>query len=394
MMTRALILAALVLAPADLTATESDHSPLLPERLKPYRVATEDGAWSLRFALATQVQYSYHHQDRESEVRVRRLRPVFSGNLGLKELTFKLHLSVLPDDLEFMDYYVDYAALPDLRIRAGVYKIPFTRYRIQSFQRLTLVDWSILTGYFGAERQLGITFHNGYEKPRAIEYEVGVFTGQNTRASHAAKLAGLYGVDVLNRSDLTGPDPFDGLHPEIVARVAYNHGGIDTSSDTDFQGGPVRFSAGLSAAWDIRPERFQDLALRMAPEVLVKAHGFSTSVIAYLGLVQMGDDMADVDLGLWGVQAQASYLAASRYELSLRYAFLQVLDALGNDVQANGIVGETDDLEHRHELSAGFNVYLVGNQFKWQNDFAWLPRKRPDGTLDEYRFRTQLQVSF
>ncbi|MBL6976280.1 MAG: hypothetical protein ISR64_11155 [Deltaproteobacteria bacterium] len=394
MTTRALILAALLLTPVGLDAAESNRSPLLPDRLEPYRVATEDGTWSLRFALAAQVQYSFASRDDESDIRIRRLRPVFSGSLGLKELTWKLHLNVVPGSLEFMDFYVDYQALPDLRIRVGVFKIPFTRYRIQSFQRLTLVDWSILTGYVGAERQLGFTFHNGYEKPQAIEYVVGVFTGQNTRGSHAVKLTGLYGVTAPNRSDLTGPDPFDGLHPEIVARVGYNHGGIDTRADTDFQGGPVRFSAGLSAAWDIRPERFQDLALRIAPEVLLKAHGFSMSALACVGLVQMGDDLTDMDMGLWGVQAQASYLAASRFELSVRYAFLQVLDALRKDVQANGIAGETDDLEHRHELSAGFNVYLVGHQFKWQTDFAWLPQTRPGGTLDEYRFRTQVQVSF
>lgn len=389
---RALTVAALLLAPVCGEAAESTHAPALPDRIEPYRVASEDGNWSLRFALAIQLQYGYDSREDENEIRIRRMRPVFSGNLGLKELTWKLHLSVVPGDLEFMDFYLDWEALPDLRIRVGIYKIPFTRYRIQSFQRLTLVDWSILTRYFGAERQLGFTLHNGYERPRAVEYEVGVFTGQNTRASHAVGLAGLYGETIPNRSDLMGPDPYDGLHPEIVARVAYNSGGIDSRTDTDFKGGPLRFSAGLSAAWDVRPERYQDLAVRIAPEFLLKAYGFSLSLFGYLGLVQMGDRMADTRAGLWALQAQAGYLLASRYELSLRYAFVRILDGLKSDLERHDPLA--DGLLYQQELSVGFNVYLVGNQLKWQNDFAWLPRTSRSGTSTGYRFRSQFQASF
>ena len=78
----------------------------------------------------------------------------------LKEaLKFKLHLSTAPPSLELMDYYLNYRAKKEhLQFRFGQYKVPFTRYRIQSFQRLTFVDWSIVTRYFRAERvakQLG-----------------------------------------------------------------------------------------------------------------------------------------------------------------------------------------------------------------------------------------------
>ncbi|NOZ01268.1 MAG: hypothetical protein GXP54_05190 [Deltaproteobacteria bacterium] len=344
--------------------------------------------------------------------RLRRLRPVLCGNLGTRSLTFKLHFSVLPDDLEIMDAFLNFRATDDLRVRAGIFKVPFSRYRIQSFQRLTLVDWAITSGYFGAERQVGFAFHNGYEKPAPIEYEVGVFTGQNTRASHAVKLSGIYGETAPNRSDLTGPDPYDGLHPEIVAHVAYNSGGIDTLTDTDFTGGPVRYSVGVSTAWDIRPERAQDLAFRLAPEFLLKAYGFSMSVFANLGLVQMGDGMDDTRPGLLGAQAQASYLIAGRYELAMRYAFLQVLDALRSDARDRAdaiIAGVADpdeksdlerryskagDLKRRHELSVGINVYIIGNQLKWQSDFAWLPRTTASGTFNDIRFRTQVQLAF
>jgi len=407
-------------APASIFANDADaeSAPTRPGVIGPFVIESADGGSSIRFSLATQVLFRFDSVDGEDgrgndyEFSIRRLRPVLTGSLGIKDLTYKLHLSLTPGALEFMDFYVDYEATPDLRVRAGIYKVPFTRYRIQSFQRLTLADWSITTGYFGAERQLGITLHNGFEMPRKVEYEVGVFTGQNTRASHASRLAGLYGEEAPNRSDLLDPEPMDDIHPEIVARVAWNTGGIDTRADTDFEGGPARVSVGASAAWDIRPDPIQDSAFRIAPEVLLKAYGFSMSAFVYLGLAQLGDGMKDTRVAMWGAQAQASYVFARRYELAIRYAFIQIdrdLRDLARD-RADRIIDAEDDplakvalaeryedvgtLVRRHELSAGFNVHVIRNQIKVQTDFSWLPTAFATGDTHDFRARAQLQVAF
>ena len=74
----------------------------------------------------------------------------------------------------------------------------------------------MVTRYFGAERQIGLVMHNGYEKHGAFEYEVGVFTGVNARKSHATGLASIFGEELANPSDLYDPAAPADLHPEVV----------------------------------------------------------------------------------------------------------------------------------------------------------------------------------
>jgi hypothetical protein len=81
----------------------------------------------------------------------------------------------------------------DYQLRIGQCKVPFTRFRIQSFQRLTFADWPIVTKFFGGERQIGVTLHNGYEDPPVRAYVVGLLSGVNARASHGIGIATVYG---------------------------------------------------------------------------------------------------------------------------------------------------------------------------------------------------------
>lgn len=78
-----------------------------------------------------------------------------------------------------LDFYFNYKLRGPHQARLGQVKVPFTRYRIQSFQQLTFVDWAIVSKAFGAERQMGFALHNGYEKPSRYGYVIGIFSGQN-----------------------------------------------------------------------------------------------------------------------------------------------------------------------------------------------------------------------
>jgi hypothetical protein len=333
---------------------------------------------------------------------------VFSKDLG-----YYLHLSTAPGSTELMDVYIDYTLRPSLRARAGQWKIPFTRYRTGSFKDLTLVDWPVATTYFGAERQMGLALHNGYEKtPSGLQYETGLFTGVNARASHAVGLTRLFGEKPLNPSNLADPGPRAQVHPELVAHVAYNLGGIDASTDTDWDGGPLRVSAGVSAAWDLDPDRHADLALRLAPEVLLKLLRLSVFGVFYAGFVRTGDGVADQRLGMLGAMFQASYLFRERLELALRYAIVQNDPDLLQDARdrARALIAAAADsasrqalekqyagvgtIQREHETSAGLNVYLVGRSLKLQTDLSWLAHDTTGGRTHDIRFRTQLQLAF
>lgn len=389
----------------------------------PFVIESADGAWSLRPGFAGQLRYEMltravdddQLRDTSSEVQARRIRTVFRGTLFSADLSYYFHLSTAPGSLEFMDLYLDYRFLDGVQARVGQWKIPFTRFRINSFKDLTLVEWPMVTRYFGAERQLGLCLHNGYEHTRArFEYEAGVFTGVNARASHAIGLARMFGEPTPNPSDLVDPAPPAAVHPELVARFAFNHGSFrDLGTDTDFTRGPLRLSAGVNVAWDAAPERRRDLSLRLAPELLLKLWGVSFNGILYVAFAQNGDGIEDQRLAFVGGLVQASYLVLDWLEASLRYAVVHS-DAVMRDAardhardllaaasspqeaeQLQGRLGEAGRLRQEQEATVGVNLYLVGKALKLQNDFSLVMRNLgSSGVRRDLRLRTQLQLAF
>lgn len=395
----------------------------------PFEISNADSTGKIRLQFAGQLRAQCETRDagpgmernEKSSTEARRIRLIFQGDFPQQNLTFKLHLSLAPGSLELMDIQFDYRWHGSNYIRIGQYKIPFTRYRIQSFQRLTFADWAIVTKFFGAERQLGLTFHNGYEKPPTWAYEIGVFSGQNARASHAVGLAGIYGESIANPSDLAHPGPKESIHPAIFAHVSYNPGAITVQSDSDDKGGHLRGSVGVSAGWDFDPRPYQNLTGRFAPEILLKYRGASISGVGYLGLVDLGCNHA-IRTGMTGALVQAAYRFMSRYEVSARYAIVdfsyeltsaaygraqhmiavarheaELSDSPLAQRELDAIIAQYKDAGFvlgEEEITVGFNIYIEGHSLKWQNDGGRLLHHRRDGDRDDYVFRSQLQLAF
>jgi hypothetical protein len=390
-----------------------------PDKIGPFVIGTKDGNFELRFGLAAQLQTRVDFLDQGSDedyrtvdnMEIRRMRPTVRGSFLQNHIGFYLHLSTAPGSLEFMDYYLDFRFSPNVRLRTGQWKIPFTRYRIQSFQNLTFVDWALVTKYFGAERQMGFCLHNGTENPEKWQYELGVFTGGNARAAHAVGLPGtVYRVTIENPSDLADSGPKQSFHPELVAHFAYNSGGINVSSDTDMNRGPFRFMAGLSGTWDFEPVYTEDLTGRLAAEFLLKAHGFSFFTVGYAGFVEDMD--GDLLPGMTGGLMQGSWLFTERCEVALRYAQTYFDRELREDAgfRADRLIAAAADQDERaaltaqyakagtvvreHEATLSFNVYIIGRHLKCQNDFSWVRTVLTDADKDDFRYRLQLQLSF
>ncbi|MFH1130882.1 MAG: porin [Pseudomonadota bacterium] len=368
------------------------------ETIGPFELQDPSGNWRISLGLTAQLRFQFGYE-RDGDVdgwvgdgwvEARRIRPTLSGCMATKDLVYYLHLSTAPGSVEFMDFYLDYRFYDQIRTRIGQWKIPFTRYRIGSFKNLTFADWSITTTYFGAERQMGMALHNGYETPPEFEYEVGIFTGVNARASHAVGLAQIYGEKVANPSDLAHPGSRAGFHPELVAHFAYNHRAIQTHTDTDTVRGPLRFSTGISAAWDLDPDIYLEPSLRIAPEFLAKYRGLSFFAAFYLGFVRRGDSIGEQRLGLLGGLFQTSYLVTKHFEVSARYAIVHIDDKITDHAQARAaeIIASAQTVKEQEQLAIhyanagsvgskqeatfGINIYLIGTSLKWQSDLAGL----------------------
>ena len=119
-------------------------------------VATEDGQSALRLHLAAQFRWEGTSTDKGDEadrewsdkILFRRLRVVFEGRAITEDLTYRLHFSLAPGQLELYDLSIAYAFHPQARLLLGQNKLPFTRYRMDSFQTCR---WSsgATTPYFG-----------------------------------------------------------------------------------------------------------------------------------------------------------------------------------------------------------------------------------------------------
>lgn len=387
-----------------------------PDQLGPFAIEWDEGSSALEVGFAGQLQTevtstdatpSEPERDLEATVFLRRIRLLLRGRFFDERLTTRLQLSTAPNSLELMDYWVEYRFLPDLRLRLGQYKIPYTRHREQSFSRLVLVDWSTATRRFGAERQLGLMLHNGLSE--GWSYGLGVFTGVNARSAFETALSTSYAEPLPNPSDLRDPAPPAEVHPEAVLRVAHSAEGIAAETNTDAAGGPLRHHASLSATWDAQPTDAQDFVLRVAPELLLKAYHVSLNVVGHGGFFAATSN--DLPLGALGVTGEAAWRLHRHVEVSARYGRVDYLEALRDDAlhRANARIAAAapadrpalvaaystvGTLQHEQEGAIGLNVYFVGHSVKWQHDFAWLHRATDRASFNDQRLRMQVQVAF
>jgi hypothetical protein len=382
----------------------------------PFELADKENNSKIKFQFASQLWLYYESRDNGSGkdrttglyMKARRIRLTLQGDIIDPNLSFKLHLSTAPKSLELMDLYFNYKLDNRLQFRFGQYKVPFTRYRIQSFQRLVFIDWAITTQYFGAERQMGFAFHNGYEKPLAWGYEIGMFTGVNARASHAIGLPKVYAEEIVNPSDLVDSGPTAEFHPELFLHISRNANNIQVQLSTDAERGDLRYSIGMSAAWDMDPTEFQDFRYRFAPEFLVKYQGVSLSGTGYAGYSDVNEP-SQTELTMLGGLVQTSYRIDKSYEVCLRYAVVDFRDVLtdyakaraqqliedsGNDPDVIKQYQNAGIVNREEEITLGFNKYIIEHFLKWQIDFGRLKHLRDTETRNDYLIRSQFQLTF
>jgi len=387
-----------------------------PTRLGPFQIVTDIGR--VRFGLATQMRLQYDNFDNGDGTRtsattalIRRLRTSMSGRFLDDRLSFAFQLNSVPGAFELIDMWVDGEILDDIRLRMGQLKIPFTRYRLQSFTRLLLDDWADPTFYFGAERQLGFMVHDGPDNP-TFDYSVGLFAGENRRAGHAVGLTTLYGEPIVNESDFeAGIGKVDDFHPELVVMVGHGSEDFSTSALTDASGGGFRYLLTLSGAADFTPVATEDMVARIAPEAWFKYEGLSVVAVGYIGLVETAVN-PEVILGMTGMNLEVAYRISRWIEVATRWSQTLISEDLSTDARtrADGIIAgattpeemaalaeqysSTGLLRAINELTLGFNVYFIGHSLKWQTDATWRHRGRRSGDADDARVRTQLQLAF
>ncbi len=379
-----------------------------PPEVGPF-VIEDDRGNSLRIRLVTQwtVEGTRSGEGDEADLstraRLRRFRLFQSGDFVDGALRYSVQLSFAPRSNELLDLWLEPRIAGDWRVRVGQYKTPFTRYRINSFADLQLVDWSVVSPYFGNERQIGAMLHNGYRGGQPLELQLGVFTGRNARRNHGIAAPLLYAQPIDSPSDLSDPGaPFAELHPELVLHAAWSSEPMDVRHWDDRTGGHARVHVGASLSHDVQPTFGQDATTRLAGETLLKVQGFSVAAVGYAATLPTREDTTV--WGLVGGLVETSLRIARRHTLAIRAARIDVLAALRDDIAAV-FAAPADEapldvepglpvIEREEELSVGWKGDLLSDTVQLYVDLNARHQRTSGPDRPSLGLRTQLQTRF
>jgi hypothetical protein len=388
----------------------------LPMRLGPVRIRigkTDD--W-IGIGFAAQLKFEYDQQfagggleaSSQETLEFRRIRTTLSSSFIDGRIRSRFQINLTPSAFELIDMWFAFTRFKFATFRVGQFKIPYDRYRAQSFAALSLTDWAPTTRMFGSERQIGAEMLGigGFLK---MEYALGVFSGTNARAAQAVGITEVYGDVPTSASTLGFGQVVTDFHPEVVARMAKNFGEINTDTNSDITGSKkLRHSLGFGVAWDARPVPTQDLGLRLSAEWLGKIRHVYVDVISYLAWFKPWQG-GDILYGPMGFMAETGYRFSLIWELALRYSVIYLTPWLRSDARSYGAFqianaadptaamqqyGQNGDQTTNNELAVAGTAYIIGNSLKVVAEAAWTAQRWEAGRQNAFRFDLQFQFLF
>jgi hypothetical protein len=341
----------------------------------------ESGDGNNRLVIGGRIQFRYTYLGVESgpdsnAFSVERARIKLEGHVITPDLTYLIQPELGRGALALRDFYGDYRVAPDLlHVRVGQFYRPFSRQQLTSDGSQELVDRAITDREFDGGRDIGLMLHNNYEKSPELEYALGLFNGTGDAATTTVSGTADATTGELDATSTSTNVPRN-LHPALVARVGYNHGGLKGYSEVDLEGGDLRFGVAASGQIDFDTDRDDDSLVKAELDAMLKAHGFSTSGAVYVSSVQTAADFGDRGLGAIGFHLQAGYLIVGKYQVAARFALLEREGDNNNDSEIAGVLG----------------YFHAGHNLKWQTDLAALTHEASDTT--DLRLRSQMQFAF
>jgi hypothetical protein len=406
--------------PSTTTIDEADldiaQDKELPTRLGPVRIPVGKGDDWIGIGLAVQMEFEYDQQfagggfEKESTqtLEFRRVRFTLSSSFIEGRIKSRFQINLTPSAFELIDLWFAFTRFKFATFRLGQFKIPYDRYRAQSFASLSFVDWAPTTRMFGSERQVGgeMLASGGI---LGLEYSIGVFSGVNARAAHGVGITEVYGEVPTSASDLGFGEVVSAFHPEIAGRAARNFGEIDTANNSDvLQTDYLRHSIGVGFAWDARPEAVEDLALRLSLEWLGKIRGVYIDVINYIAWYKPWEG-GKILFGPLGVMAESGYRFTLIWELAIRFSLTYLTPWLRSDARSYGEVqimdatdpaaamlqyGRNGDQTTNQTLSLAGVARVIGNSLKVVGEVGWARQRWNTGSRNGLLINAQLQLVF
>lgn len=265
------------------------------------------GKFRLKLGLKTAARLELNYSRNVEEIRGRflipRVRLVMKGNAWGSKNTFKLEFDLANrGNPALKDFYIERLTDTPLRFRLGQFKIPFNRQDISGDFAQALNERSLISGFSGSGRDIGLMINNGYEhSPDGVEWAAGIFNGTGDQSTQWISYC--WDPTDLRTCSVSQPSNIPAVfQPMVVARAGYNYGGIKAYSELDLEGGPLRFS--LSASYKLKlgylaGEDYLEHACGV--DGVLKLHGLDVTGGVFAIQRPLGDTR-------WGFLSQSGYM--------------------------------------------------------------------------------------
>lgn len=408
--------------------------PLGPGVYRPgkgFTLQTEDKDFALTARLWGQLLYTFVSpgvagvEDRHS-VQMRRARLSFAGNVWGADTRYKVELGFAPRDLRreavpvgglpdaavtsagapavlatqrdvvhsspLLDWYVEFAQLRELNVRAGQGKVPFSRQRVMPDSDMQFVDGRITSEEFGFDRDLGVDFRSpDFLGAGVFRYYAGLYAGEGPNGSDRTLGAGEPGFMYVVRVELLPFGMFadyseadfertDDARLSLGLAYALVQGDA-VSPQADAFGAPILGGADQTPLVDFNSNNF-------TVDAMFKVSGFSLETAFHWRKVNGNFGALDPQNGI-GWALQAGYLIPR-----------SIVELVGAGALIRGTTSDTS-LGDQNELGLGVNCYLARHFLKLQLDVfhLWAPETTSGGMTTggfgdgDNRVRLQLQAS-
>jgi Phosphate-selective porin O and P len=377
-------------------AKKDAKPPLEASYDKGLAFATADGKYEAKLALRTQFRLETTRpledgSEFASRFSVNRARFQLEGHVHGKDNRYKLELAL--DDAGGFTFTKDIfieRQFGKVWARVGQWKRPYSRQEMTSDFSSEFNERSVANEFAGGGRDVGFAIHNDYEKsPEGLEWVVGIFNGfaggsdrptQTGTTTCTTDAAGAVRCTTAVGRPTNLPADFG---PTFVVRAGFNFGKIKGYSETDLEGGALRYSVAaaykvslanfVQGAQDSKPENFSHAA---QVDAIIKNEGLDVSVGGYL------QKLPGLDTEFGALLQGGYFLSPKVTQIGLRFAIAEVSNSDREQLEVRG----------------AFNYYISGHALKLATDFGFtqLTGENATGVSDDpdLSARVMAQLTF
>lgn len=313
---------------------------------KGFHIGSADKKYDLRLngRLQGRARYEYDNKKHEVGLSIPNARVSLKGHVFDDRFGYGIQLGFDRGEFMLQDFFANFGIFPDhMQMKVGRFLGGYSWLEGVMAAHQEFVDRSIVYNSFKLGTLTGLSFHNG--RMGNINWDAGIYEGGISRVS--GKRLGI-----------------------ASGSISYNHNQIDATSETDFDGGALRFITTLGAFAKTQIDDWDFVGYGTSLGGLVKLNHTSLNAGLYFGVPEaprgfdqnngkITQDISKDDVQI-GALVQGGHLFQKRYGVGARY----------------GLITGAEKITTTHEVLGSLSLYVFNHDLKVQLDGGTIIRKK------------------